>query len=49
LFWCALRNVATKDQRPQTDLVREGLNDLAAKYGGTPPKSGKIKTRRACP
>jgi hypothetical protein len=31
--WRALRNVATKTTRTQTDLLTKAIDDLAAKYG----------------
>jgi hypothetical protein len=45
--WRALRNLATKTDRKQTDLINEALDDLAVKYGEQPqqPKS-KNPTRR---
>jgi hypothetical protein len=45
--WRTLRNVATKTERSQTDLLTEAIDDLAVKYGEQPhPPTGKKTSRR---
>jgi hypothetical protein len=45
--WRALRNVATKTARNQTELITEALDDLAAKYGEQPRQAKARNTARA--
>jgi hypothetical protein len=44
-----LRNVATKTERSQTDLITEALDDLAAKYGERPKEPTDRRTSRRDP
>jgi hypothetical protein len=48
--WRTLRNVATKTERSQTDLIAEAIDDLAMKYAEPgPPKAAGRKRRERSP